>query len=142
MSSDPLAQYRKTPPAPPSAGTQKGPEEYVAFAGKDKPLYLEIRRAMAPTRSPRNTLLLDVSFDGPFGTNFVLSYTFMVVLVRGKNLQEMIFAIQNNMAAYIQEFDPDRWGTPKNEKAAFIESIEVHMVGGNPENQSESQTKH
>ena len=47
MGDDPLAQYRKTPPAQTSAGTPKGPEEYVAFAGKDKPLYLEIRRAMA-----------------------------------------------------------------------------------------------
>ena len=142
MGDDPLAQYRKTPPAQTSAGTPKGPEEYVAFAGKDKPLYLEIRRAMAPTRSPRNTLLLDVSFDGPFGTNFALSYTFMVVLVRGRNLQDMIFAIQNNMAAYIQEFDPDRWGTPKNEKAAFIESIVIHMMGGDASPASDKPTTH
>jgi hypothetical protein len=53
----------------------------------------------------------------------------MSVLVRGRNLQEIVFAIQNNMAVYIQEFDPDRWPKPKDDKAPFIENIDVQMHG-------------
>jgi hypothetical protein len=44
--------------------------------------------------------------------------------VRGRNLQALIFALENGMVDYIQEFDPDRWTKP-DESAAFIESIEV-----------------
>jgi hypothetical protein len=130
MSADPLAQFRKTPLVPASGPKTKEPEEYTAFAAKDKVLYLEIRRANDPARSPRYAWLLDVSFDDLGGTNFVIAYSFMLVLVRGSNLQEVIFAIQNGNAFFIQEFDPDRWAKPKNEKAPFIKSIEIHMQGG------------
>ena len=129
MSSDPLAQFRRTPAAPTGAaagsGKPKDPEAYVAFAAKDKVVRLKIRRAMAPTRSPGYHYLLDVVYDGTYGTNFVLVYTFLMVLVRGKNLQGLVFALESGMVDYIQEFDPDRWAKPTDEAAAFIESIEV-----------------
>jgi len=129
---DPLAQYRKTP-APPGAAPASGggpdkPKDadgYVAFATKDKVSRLRIRRAMAPTRSPGYAYLLDVVYDGSYGTNFVLVYTFLMVLVRGKNLQSLVFALESGMADYIQEFDPDKWAKPTDESAAFIETIEV-----------------
>jgi hypothetical protein len=125
--SDPLAQFRKTPVVSGGAGPSKPKEsdEYLAFGAKDKVSRLRIRRAMAPTRSPGYAYLLDVVYDGSFGTNFVLVYTFLMVLVRGKNLQTLVFALENGNVDFIQEFDPDRWGKPKNETAAFIESIEV-----------------
>ena len=124
---DPLAQFRKTPLAPSGAGPSKPKEtdEYLAFAAKDKVSRLRIRRAMAPTRSPGYAYLLDVVYDGSFGTNFVLVFTFLMVLVRGKNLQTLVFALENGNVDFIQEFDSDRWGKPKDETAAFIESIEV-----------------
>jgi len=124
---DPLAQFRRTP-ATPSAATPsppKGADGYVAFATKDKLSRLRIRRAMAPTRSPGYPYLLDVIYDGTYGTNFVLVFTFLMVLVRGKNLQTLVFAIESGMAEYIQEFDPDKWAKPADDSAAFIESIEV-----------------
>jgi len=49
------------------------------------------------------------------------------VLVQGKNLHKMIFAIENNMADFIQEFHPGRWKKPADENAAFIEAIEVKI---------------
>ena len=130
MADDLLAQFRRTatsgsavrpPTAPPV------PEEYVAFAAKDRAQYLDIRLTTPPYHSPRNNLLINVAHDGPMGTNFLVTYTTMSVMVGGRNLQEIVFAIQNHMAGYIQEFDPDKWQKPKNDKAPFIESIEIHF---------------
>ena len=97
---DPLAQYRKTPLVPPAGVVKppKGSDEYVAFGTKDKVLRLDIRRAMAPTHSPFYASLSNVVHDGTYGTNFVLYYGFLMVLVRGKNLQTLIFAVKNSMA--------------------------------------------
>jgi hypothetical protein len=123
---DPLAQFRKKPLGA-SADTPppKGEDEYVAFDAKDKVDRLKIRRANDPTRSPGYAYLLDVVYDGSYGTNFVLVFTFLMVLVRGKNLQPVILALEMGTADFIQEFDADRWQKPKDEKAPFIESIEV-----------------
>ena len=134
--SDPLAQYRKKPvgtvaePPPP-----KGPEEYVAFDAKDKVDRLSIRQANLKSRTPAYCYLLDITHDGPFGTNFVLYYSFMMmVLVEGKNLQPVIMAVQMGTADFIQEYDPDRWAKPKDSKAPFIESITVIVEQGGPSN--------
>lgn len=123
---DPLAQFRKKPvvvsSTPPAAMATA--EAYAAFGAKDRTERLRIRRAMAPTRSPSYNYLLDVLYDGSFGTNFSLLYTFMVVLVRGRNLQAVVSALEAGTADFIQEFDSDRWTRP-DANAPFIESIEV-----------------
>jgi len=135
--SDPLAQFRKRPggsmTAPPT-----GEEGYAAFGAKDKVERLKIRRASAPTRSPGYAYLLDLAYDGTFGTNFVLVYTFMMVMVRGRNLQPIIMALETGTADFIQEFDPDRWDKPKDDKMPFIESIEV-VVKENGEGAAEAE---
>jgi hypothetical protein len=131
---DPLAQYRKKPvgnvaePTPP-----KGPDEYVAFDAKDKVDRLQIRQANAQARSPGYGYLLDIAHDGPYGTNFVLYYSFMMmVLVEGRNLQPVVMALQMGTADFIQEYDSDKWPKPKDEKAPFIESIQITMEQGGP----------
>jgi len=128
---DPLAQFRKTAPAP-AGGTTPPKEtgEYLAFGTKDKVNRLRIRSAMAPVNSPGYNILLNVVYDGEYGTNFVLLFTVMIVLVRGKNLQKVVFAIENGMADFIQEFDPDKWQKPADAGAAFIESIEIKIIEG------------
>jgi len=133
---DPLAQYRKKP-ANEANGAEntvppKDADAYVAFDAKDKVARLKIRRKADPTRSPGYAYLLDVVYDGTFGTNFVLVYTFMMVLVRGKNLQPVIMALEMSTAEFIQEFDPDKWEKPKDEKVPFIESIEVVVQDSGP----------
>ncbi len=130
---DPLAQFRKRPIGS-GAATQPpvGSDGYVAFDAKDKVDRLKIRRANDPTRSPGYAYLLDVVYDGAFGTNFVLVYTFLMVLVRGRNLQTVITALEMGTADYIQEFDPERWQKPKDDKAPFIESIEVVVQDSGP----------
>ena len=130
---DPLAQFRKQPPGAAAETTAaRDADEYAAFEAKDRVDRLKIRRANDPTRSPGYAYLLDVVYDGSYGTNFVLVYTFLMVLVRGRNLQPVIMALEMGTAEFIQEFDADRWQKPKDEKAPFIESIKVVLQEGGP----------
>jgi hypothetical protein len=130
---DILAKYRPkgaglapaTPPPVLTTAKTEQREEYQAFVTKDHVARLRIRRAKEPTRSPTYGLLLDVVYDGQSGTNFILVYTFLMVLVRGRNLQQLVFALENAKADFIQEFDAERWAQPSDGKAAFIESIEI-----------------
>jgi hypothetical protein len=131
---DPLAQFRKVPTD--TKGGVVPPvevDEYVAFGTKDKVRRLRIRSATPLVHSPGYNLLLDVVSDGQSGTNCILVYTILLVMVQGKNLQKMVFAIENGMADYIQEFDPGRWQKPKDAEAAFIDTIEIKVTeGGSP----------
>ncbi len=127
--SDPLAQFRKKVPvaAAPAAATGK-PSEYAAFGAKDRVTRLQLRRVLNPWRSPAYSNLLDISYDGEHGLNFVLVYGFMFVLVRGKNLQAVVHAIQEGTAEFIQQFDADQWQEPAP-GAPLIESIEIAQPG-------------
>ena len=141
MPDDPLAEFRKTPPAPRAGVVRpKETDEYVAFGTKDKVNRLRIRSVMAPVNSPGYHILLNVVYDGEFGTNFVLLFTVLMVLVRGKNLQKVVFAIENGQADFIQEFDPDKWQKPTDANAAIIESIEIKIIEGGSSTPAE--TKH
>jgi hypothetical protein len=71
-------------------------------------------------------------YDEPYGTNFVLHFTFMTVLVRGRNLLPVVTAIELGTADYIQQFDPARWPKPKDDKAPVIESIEIDVHENGP----------
>ena len=141
MTHDPLSQYRKASNIPTGGNAipPAGIEDYVAFGTKDKVARLRICSAVPLVHSPSYNLLLDVVSDGKFGTNFVLVFTVLLVMVKGKNLQKMVFAIENGMADYIQEFDPERWAKPNDDTAAFIESIEIKVTESS---MIASETKH
>ncbi len=131
MAHDPLAQYRKSPITPKGEmPPPKGPDEYVAFGTKDKVRRLDIRLVPDMEHSPAYNLLLDVVSDGRGGTNFMLVYTVMLVMVKGANLQKTAFAIKNQMADFIQAFDSERWQKPVDGQTPFIESIEVKVTEG------------
>jgi hypothetical protein len=131
MADDPLSQFRKTPIVP-KGGVMPPTEadEYAAFGTKDKVHRLKIRSSPILVHSPGYNLLLDVVYDGQHGTQFILVYTVLLVLVQGKNLQKVVFAVENGMADFIQAFDPERWQKPQDETAAFIESIEIQVTEG------------
>lgn len=130
---DPLAPYRKgpglgrggfaAPPAP--APPDQPPEAYLAFATKDKVDRLKIRPAMSPWRAPSYVHLLDVTSDGPFGKNFTLIFTILTVLVRGRNLQAVVAALESGNAEFIQQYYPDLWPPPAD-GAPVIELLEIH----------------
>jgi hypothetical protein len=145
MEHDPLAAFRKKPLTGgnvPATGKEK--EVYVAFDAKDKVDRLRIRRAAGPTRSPGYDYLLDVVYDGGYGTNFVLIYTFIMIVVKGRNLQSVISALEMRTADFIQEFDP-RWEKPTDKTAPFIETIEVIVQDSGPsisESEQGGETRH
>lgn len=126
MQHDPLAQYRRRPPPPGYEPPPNEPEKYMAFDTKDKVYRLRIRSADDSIYAPGYNILLNLLYDKQ-GTHFILTYTVMMVLVRGKNLQKVVFAIENGMADFIQEFDFKRWPEPTDATAPFIESIEVKV---------------
>jgi len=133
---DPLEPYRKSPglgrgvstaattPAAPAASGQP-PEAYLAFATKDKVDRLKLRPALSPWRAPAYVHLLDVTSDGPFGKNFTLIFTFITVLVRGRNLQPVVAALEGGHAEFIQQYHPDLWPPPADD-APVIELLEIH----------------
>ena len=102
-----------------------GAEEYAAFNAKDKVGRLRIRGAKGQVNAPSYNLLVNLVYDEQ-GTHVVLVYTILTALVRGRNLQQVVFAIENGMAEFIQEFDAARWRQP-DASAPFISSIEVRM---------------
>jgi hypothetical protein len=140
MMSDPLAKFRPIPGS--SSGAPGEPTEYVAFVGKDKPLYLDIRRANDPAHSPKYQFYLNTFYDDLKGTNFVIFYSFMVVRVTGRNLTDMIKAVKDEKCAFIQEFDPERWPMPKDEKTPFISSIMITMEGAPMDTNKGTETTH
>ena len=121
---DIIDQHRKKP-LNSSTKPPKGPKEYVAFDAKDKVLCLTLLRQKDPARSPQYAYKMDVVYDDAQFTNFVIVYTYMLVLVRGFNLEPVIAALKMNTADFIQEFDPLKWEKPKDPTAPFIKSIEV-----------------
>ncbi|MGA2869652.1 MAG: hypothetical protein ABSF34_10890 [Verrucomicrobiota bacterium] len=133
MENDPLAKYRRTPPAPQGGIMRRNDgDEYAAFGTKDKVHRLKIRSLPTLVHSPGYNLLLDIVSDGQYGTSFILVYSVLLVMVRGKNLQKTVFAIESGMADFIQAFDPERWQKPKDDTAAFIESIEIQDTERTP----------
>jgi len=126
MTFDPLSQFRKVPAGGATVAPTE-PEEYVAFGTKDKVHRLRIRSASGPVNAPGYNILLNLIYD-EHGTNFILVYSVLMVLVRGRNLQKMVYAIENGMADVIQEFDADRWEKPKDANAAIIDSIEIEAT--------------
>lgn len=139
MANDPLAPYRKT--ASPSMGGALPPqmaEDYEAFAAKDKVCCLRIRSRAAPINSPRYRMLLNVVYDRE-GTHFIMVFTTLIVLVRGRNLQNIVFAVENELADFIQEFDARHWQKPKDAAAPFIESIDIKTLD---ESSADMGTKH
>jgi hypothetical protein len=130
---DLVARYSKSPAGKSAQTTPpKGSDEYVAFETKDKLLCLTILRATDPARSPIYALKMDVAYDDSHYTNFVICYTYMLVLVRGRNLKPIVDALKMNTADFIQEFDAKRWAKPKDDTAPFISSIEVVMQQSGP----------
>jgi hypothetical protein len=128
MADDLLAQYRRaTGPSPAGKTPPPDANEYAAFGIRERAARLRIRSTTAPVNSPGYNLLLNVVYDTE-GTHFMLVYTVLMVLVRGKNLQKLIFALENNNCDFIQQYDPTKWEKPTAADATVIEAIEIKIT--------------
>ena len=139
---DPLAPFRRRNNVPLPVEPPPTPPGYVAFGGKDRVERLKIHFAKGMTHAPGYLYLRDVSSDGEHGTNCVLMFDFMVILVRGKNLQPMVTALRLGTADFIQEFNSDLWPQPADD-SPLIEAIEIvsqdeKLFGALPKNSSSS----
>ena len=74
---------------------------------------LEIRRVLGVWHSPAYRYLMDILYNGRFGTSFVLLYSFMAVEVTGKSMQPIIHAIQSGTCAFLQDFHPNEFVSPQ-----------------------------
>lgn len=109
---------------------------YQAFETQERAARLNIRCARGPSRYPAFTYLLDIIFDYDFSASFTLIYTFMVVEVRGRNLDPVVHALAHGTCGRITEFHPRRHTKP-GENEPFIESIEIVVAGRSSEEEKE-----
>ena len=126
---DPLAQFRKQKGSAGEADTPHGSNDYQAFKAVDR---RQIRLALRPTnhaweRVPYGYLLRVVE-DGIYGTELCLVYTFAVFVILGRNLTGIADAIADERCEFVQEYDESRWPMPSDPDAAFVESIDVHVL--------------
>lgn len=100
-----------------------GHEEYAAFKPVDREVKrLGIRPVSGPWFRMSNHYLQYITEDGGRGRIFHLTCGFLVVEVRGKQLQPVIHAIDRECCEFIQAFDPAKWELPEV-GAPLIESI-------------------
>ncbi len=138
---DLLAKFRRPVEAAQTPALNKEAETYAAFGGKDRVERLQIRRVLDPVRAPRYMHLYDMAFDGHYGLNFTLFYEHMVVMVRGKNLQGLVSALQLGTVDFIQEYHSELWDKPADD-APIIESIKIAVEGDASGSEKPGESKH
>lgn len=131
MANDPLASFRRQQPGAGSHPQAVSPQQaatglklYKAFEIRERASErLEIRRVLGETHAPSYRYLLDVSFNGQYGTELLLAYSFLIVKIRGQNLQPVIRAILEGKCDVIQDYHPNEFAPPQ-ENEPVIASIE------------------
>lgn len=137
MANDPLAAFRRQQPSTGSYPQAVSPQQaatglkpYKAFEIRERAAErLEIRRVLGETHAPSYRYLMDVSFNGQYGTELLLVYSFLLVKIKGKNLQPVIHAILEGRCAFIQDFHSNEFAPPQ-ENEPVIASIEFPTEGG------------
>lgn len=105
------------------------PHHYAAFGqGGRNQVRLEIRRLLGEWHAPSYRYLMDIVFDGRYGTEIVLVFSFLLVKIRGKNLQPVMAVIAEETCAYIQDYDAREFSPPAPD-APVITKIEVVVRG-------------
>jgi hypothetical protein len=118
--------FREDKPAKPEPQETGSGElsQYLASDAKDRSKYLQIRTARGIHRAPAYAYLLDVIHDGERGTEIALLFSFMMVEIRGRNLQETAISLLRRECAFIEEFNHKAFILPKPTEA-IIESIDI-----------------
>jgi hypothetical protein len=127
MTDDPLAKFRSKAREEAPANGSSEIDTYEAFKAVDRrQLRLQVRPASRAWERLPSGYLIRIVEDGGYWTMLSLVYTFMVVVVIGRNLREIGDAIGDERCEFIQEFDASKWEKPADDKAPFIESITIH----------------
>jgi hypothetical protein len=75
---------------------------------------------------PSYSYLQYIVEDNGRGERFALVFGFVVVVIKGKNLQGIVDAISSENCEFIEEFDPLRYLMPRKDQAK-IDSVEYHL---------------
>lgn len=151
MARDPLDQFRRpqqqqaqrTPPspAPPVDSEDLGPpseidprtgkEVYHAFRVSSRTLdRLEIRPEDGVFIMPRYFDMRDIVSNRRVGTEIVLPFPVYEVLVSGRCLKQVVYALKECRCVYIEAYDPDFHAPVVDDgKTPFIQSIRVVLKG-------------
>jgi len=115
---DPLSQFRReqttlttTNNKASKTGTRKKPYEAFDSTGKPSP-YTEIRCVLQPSQSPQSRFFMGAVFSIDYNDAFTLIYSFMAVMVKGRNLKEVRRAIQMSCCEFIQEYNENEFLKP------------------------------
>jgi hypothetical protein len=107
-----------------------GREIYEAFrVSPRREEHLEIRPAMAVWGAPRFFDLEDIIPDQRRGTEIVLMFPKYAVLIGGRNLQRLFYALKQHRCAFMEQYHPDKFAPVEDGNAAFIETIELKTRG-------------
>jgi hypothetical protein len=106
-----------------------GKEIYKAYKSPGRKVErLEIRRVLGDWCAPSYRYLLDVRFNGWFGTEIALIFTFYRVNIIGKNLDPVIYAIEDGRCEFIQDYHVNEFA-PLEPGQTVIERIEFEFTG-------------
>jgi hypothetical protein len=123
---DPLAAWRNIGPRLPALSG--GKEAYTAFDNPvDRPpsrLHLCPLEHEAWEWMPYMDLQRIVH-DGPHGTRLGLIWAYAVVVIKGRNLQQLDRHLAHEAVAEVRAFDPKRFHAPSDPALPFIDSITV-----------------
>lgn len=113
-------------------------EEYQAFKAVDlEQPTLFIRPVSQPCQWVNYRYWLHTVADTEW-TRLDVIFSFLVVVVTGRNLLGIGEAIGKGQCKAIYQFDPARWVKPTDSKAPFVESITYVMKRASKEAEKES----
>ena len=124
-----LAQFeQRSSAAKASLAVPVESEDYEAFKPVDRrQLSLHIRPVAEPFLWAKYGYLLYV-VAAPSGRRLDVAFSFALVTITGRNLQEIADAIANERCAFVQQFNPKQWAKPKDDSAPFVETIAYLMT--------------
>jgi hypothetical protein len=121
-----LSQFQQKSAESKSAVVGEG-EQYEAFKVVDRrQLSLHVRPVGEPLLILKYSYML-YAIAAPSGRRLDLTFSFMLVTIKGRNLHALADAIGDERCAYLQQFDPATWPALKDESAPLIESIHYVM---------------
>lgn len=101
------------------------PYHYVAYGQAHRSLpRLEIRRVLGAWHALSYRQLVDIVFNGIFGTEIVLGFSTTIVTIAGKNLQPITAALLEETCTFIQDYHQHEFTRPAPDEP-IITSIEV-----------------
>lgn len=104
------------------------PRAYEAFHPLDR---RQLRVRFCPRDQPWEWLpyasLQRIVTEADHGTRVALIWPYAVVIVYGRNLQALDYAIANESLDFVRAFDPERYDQPAKTNAPVVEKIEIHV---------------